>query len=373
MSALKDLQEFGQAFWLDNLGRSLVRSGQLARLVREDGLRGVTSNPAIFEKSISGSSDYAGALRELAPSAGTAKALYERLAIQDIQDAADVMRPVYDASASRDGLVSLEVSPALAHDREGTLVEARRLWREVGRENVMIKVPATAEGIPVVEQLIAEGVNVNVTLLFSIAAYERVVGAYLAGLEARASRGGDIEHVASVASFFVSRVDAAVDELLRAKLAAAGAGASDALRPLLGQAAIANARLAYARFGELFAGSRWKALQARGARTQRVLWASTGTKNPAYRDVVYVEELIGRDTVNTMPPATADAFRDHGRARDALAADADQARGVMRALAGAGISMEQVTDRLLDDGVRLFAEAFDKLLAVVEKARLAAP
>jgi transaldolase len=372
MSKLQELQAFGQSFWLDNLGRGLLRSGELARWVREDGLRGVTSNPSIFEKSIGGSRDYEEALARLAPSARSAKALYERLAIQDIQDAADVLRPVHDQSEGLDGYVSLEVSPALAHDLEGTLAEARRLWTEVGRPNLMIKVPATPAGIPAIERLIAEGVNVNVTLLFSVAAYEQVAEAHLAGLEARAASGGDVRRVASVASFFVSRVDTAVDALLQEKIAAAGPAGAEPLRRLLGKAAVANARVAYASWQELVAGVRWRSVSARGARPQRLLWASTGTKNPAYRDVVYVEELIGRDTVNTMPPATAEAFRDHGRIAEALDGRGAEARDVLQALAAAGVPLERVSERLLAEGVRLFAEAFEKLLAVVERARTAA-
>lgn len=372
MSRLQELQAFGQSFWLDNLGRGLLRSGELARWVSEDGLRGVTSNPAIFEKSIGGSRDYEEALARLAASARSAKDLYERLAVPDVQGAADVLRPVYDQTEGLDGYVSLEVSPALAHDLPGTLAEARRLWAEVGRPNLMIKVPATPEGLPAIEQLIAGGVNVNVTLLFSVAAYEQVAEAHLAGLEARAARGGDVRRVSSVASFFVSRVDSAVDALLQARIAAAGPAGAEPLRRLLGKAAIANARVAYASWQELVAGARWRSVAARGARPQRLLWASTGTKSPAYRDVVYVEELIGRDTVNTMPPATAAAFRDHGRATEALAGRAAQARDDLQALAAAGIRLDEVTDRLLADGVRLFEEAFEKLLAVVERARVAA-
>ncbi len=371
MNGLQELQAFGQSFWLDSLGRGLLRSGELARWIREDGLRGVTSNPAIFEKSIGGGRDYDEALARLAPAAGSAKALYERLAVQDVQEAADLLRPLHQQTEGLDGYVSLEVSPLLAHDLEGTLAEARRLWAEVSRPNLMIKVPATPDGIPAVEQLIAEGVNVNVTLLFSVATYEQVAEAHLAGLEARASRGDDVRRVGSVASFFVSRVDTAVDALLEARLRHVGGAAGELLRGLLGKAAVANARVAYASWQRLVAGERWRSLAARGARPQRLLWASTGTKNPAYRDVVYVEELIGRETVNTMPPATAAAFRDHGRAAEALDGRAEEARDVLQALAAAGISLEEVSDRLLADGVRQFAEAFDGLLAVVERARRA--
>jgi transaldolase len=371
MTKLGELARYGQSFWLDNLSRSLVRSGRLARLISEDGLRGVTSNPAIFEKSIAGSQDYAEALRALAPDAKDAKDLYERLAVVDVQEAADLMRPVYDQTDGRDGFVSLEVSPALAHDLAGTLAEGRRLWKTVGRPNVLIKVPATAAGIPAIEQLIADGLNINVTLLFSVDVYEQVSRAYMAGLEARARRGEDLRRVSSVASFFVSRVDTAVDDLIAARAASASPAEGERLRRLAGQAAVANARMAYERYESLIAQPRWKALEAKGARSQRVLWASTGTKSPAYRDVVYVEELIGRDTVNTMPPATADAFRDHGRAGEGLEGRSEEAYAVMRALDEAGIAMGDVTARLLADGLRLFAEAFERLLAAVDRARLA--
>lgn len=372
MSRLKELHKQGQSFWLDNLGRGLLRSGALARLVKEDGARGVTSNPAIFEKSIGGSSDYADALRQLAPKAPDAKWLYEQLAVRDIQDAADVLRPVYDASGGQDGFVSLEVSPALAHDLKGSLEEARRLAKDVGKPNLLIKIPATAEGISAIEQLVGEGMNINVTLLFALDAYEKVALAYIAGLEKYAAAGGDLKRSAGVASFFVSRVDAAVDAQLQERIAAATGPRQEALRKLLGKAAIANAKLAYKRYQELFAGERWQALVAKGACTQRVLWASTGMKNPAYRDVAYVEELVGPDTVNTMPPATADAFRDHGVAEPRLTLGVDEAAATLKALEGAGISMRQVTDQLLGDGVQLFIDAFEKLLAATEKARAAA-
>jgi transaldolase/glucose-6-phosphate isomerase len=368
MSMLQELQSFGQSFWLDNLGRGLLRSGRLARWIGEDGLRGVTSNPAIFEKSIGESRDYEEALAKLARTSENAKGLYEKLAIQDVQDAADLLRPVYDQTEGLDGYVSLEVSPTLAHDTQGTLQEARRLRSEVGRTNLMIKVPATPEGIPAIEQLISEGVNVNVTLLFSVEAYEQVADAYLAGMETLSARGGDLRRVASVASFFVSRVDTAVDELLRARIAGSPT-AAEPLRRLLGKAAVANARVAYSRFVDLTAAARFRALAAKGARPQRLLWASTGTKNPAYRDVVYVEELIGRDTVNTMPPATAEAFRDHGRPAEALAGRGAEASELLLALKNAGIPLQEVNARLLADGVRLFVEAFEKLLAVVGRAR----
>jgi transaldolase / glucose-6-phosphate isomerase len=368
MNSLEQLQQYGQSIWLDSISRKLITSGALARLV-EEGLRGVTSNPAIFEKAIAGSADYAEDLRELAPRAADAKALYEALALRDVQLAADVLRPVWDESSGRDGHVSLEVSPRLAHDLEGTLAEARRLWKALDRPNVLIKVPATPAGIRAVEQLVDEGINVNVTLLFALSTYERVARAYQAGLSRRVDRGEDVSRVASVASFFVSRVDTAVDALLRARIESAPAAGRPPLRALLGKAAIANARLAWHRAREIFAGPAWEALAVRGAQRQRVLWASTGTKDPAYRDVLYIEELVGADTVNTAPPATIDQFRDHGVARDALTGSAEADRATLAALADAGVALAAVTDRLLEDGLRLFVEPFDKLLAAVEKAR----
>ncbi len=372
MNPLKALQGQGQSVWLDYIRRSLLTGGGLDRMIKEDGLRGVTSNPAIFEKAITGSTDYAEILRVLAPQYPDAKALYEQVAIRDIQDAADLLRPVYEQTQRRDGYVSLEVSPHLAHDTQGTLEEARRLWRAVGRDNLMIKVPATPEGIPAVEQLISEGINVNVTLLFSQDVYEQVAKVYIAGLGKRAAQGGDVRHVASVASFFISRIDTAIDTMLSAKLkTATGASERALLRSLLGKVAIANAKLTYQRYQELFRGDAWQSLASEGAQTQRVLWASTSTKNPNYRDVVYVEELIGRDTVNTMPPATFEGFRDHGRVRASLTEGLEEAHDTMEALEQVGISMAEVTNRLLKEGVRLFAEPFDKLLAAVDRTRQA--
>jgi len=365
---LRALQVFGQSVWLDYIRRTLITSGELRALIDDDGLRGVTSNPSIFEKAITGSSDYRDVLESPASHTQDPKRIYERLAVRDIRDAADALRSVYNETEARDGYVSLEVSPLLAFDTAGTLDEARRLWRQVGRENLMIKVPATAQGIPAIQQLIAEGINVNVTLLFSQDAYEQVAQAYVAGLEHFASAGGDVSRVASVASFFISRIDTAIEALVTQRLQAKPNAHEQALlRSLPGRVAIANAKLTYERYQEIFAGPRWQALGSRGAQTQRLLWASTGAKNPAYRDVVYVEELIGPDTVNTMPPATVDAFRDHGRPRASLLEDIDAARDTMSTLAEVGISMKEVTDTLLADGLRLFSEAFEQLLRSVEK------
>ena len=367
MNPLRRLQEYGQSVWLDYIRRDLLENGELQRLTTEDGLRGMTSNPAIFEKAIADSTLYDAAFTSMPPHRADTTARYEHVAIEDIQRAADILRPIYDATQRRDGYVSFEVSPYLAHDTDRTLAEARRLWSAVGRENLMIKVPGTPEGIPAVERLISEGLNINVTLLFAREVYERVAEAYIAGIEKRAAAGKDVRHVASVASFFISRIDTLVDAELSARLKDASAGDRARLQNLLGKVAIANGKLTYERYGKIFGGPRWEQLQAAGAQTQRVLWASTSTKNPNYRDVLYVEELIGADTVNTIPPATFDAFREHGRLRPSLTEDAASARQTMEQLAQAGVSMQAVTAKLLDDGVRLFAEAFDKLLLAVEQ------
>jgi transaldolase / glucose-6-phosphate isomerase len=367
---VRDLQRYGQSIWLDYIRRNLLTGGELKKLIDEDGLRGMTSNPAIFEKAIVGSTDYTDLLQSLAQKHDLdAKARYEVLAIHDIQDAADFLRPVYDATKRRDGYVSLEVSPYLARDTNGTLDEARRLWKAVARENVMIKVPGTAEGIPAFQQLIGEGININVTLLFAQEVYEKVAEAYIAGLEQLSATGGDVSKMASVASFFISRIDTLVDSKLNEKLKAKPDGQQEALlKGILGKVAIANGKLTYQKYLQIFSGPRWEKLAKRGAQTQRVLWASTSTKNPAYRDVVYVEELIGKDTVNTVPPATLDAFRDHGKVRESLTEDIESAKQTMSDLAKVGISMNEVTDQLTVEGVKLFADAFDKLLQAVEKS-----
>jgi transaldolase / glucose-6-phosphate isomerase len=367
---LKDLLKFGQSVWLDYIRRDLITSGELKRLIEEDGLRGMTSNPTIFEKAIAGSTDYADILASLKNRPDLdAKARYELIAIRDIQDAADLLRPVYQESKRRDGYISLEVSPYLARDTQGTLEEARRLWKAVDRPNIMIKVPGTAEGIPAFEQLISEGINVNVTLLFSQEVYQHVAEAYIRGLAKFAASGGEAGRVASVASFFISRIDNSVDAELSARLKSAkNPQEEQKLKSLLGKVAIANGKLAYQRYLNIFSGAAWDKLRAQGGQTQRVLWASTSTKNPAYPDILYVQEMIGSDTVNTIPPATFDAFRDHGKPRETLTEDIDGAKRVMQDLAAVGISIDQVTDKLTDDGVRLFEEAFDKLLAAVEKS-----
>ncbi|HKH99163.1 MAG TPA: transaldolase [Candidatus Sulfotelmatobacter sp.] len=367
---LKELLNFGQSMWLDYIRRDLFTTGKLQHLIAEDGLRGMTSNPAIFEKAIGDSSLYEDILKSLASRKDLdTTGRYEQIAIRDIQAAADSLRPVYEDSKFRDGYVSLEVSPYLARKTRETIDEARRLWKAVQRENVMIKVPGTAEGLPAIRQLIGEGININVTLLFAQEVYVKVAEAYVAGLEDLAARGGNLKKMAGVASFFISRIDTLIDSLLNDRLkSAADAGQQALLKSLLGKVAIANGKLTYQRYQRIFSGPRWQALAAQGAQTQRVLWASTSTKNPNYRDVIYVEELIGPDTVNTMPPATVDAFRDHGLLRNSLTEDVAGAQKVMDDLARAGISMKEVTDKLTDDGVKLFADAFDKLLGAVAKS-----
>ncbi|PYN96000.1 MAG: hypothetical protein DMD91_23140 [Candidatus Rokuibacteriota bacterium] len=368
------LANYGQSVWLDYIRRTLITSGDLQRFLDDDGLRGVTSNPAIFEKAIAGSNDYEADLKALERRKDLdAKAVYEQLAIKDIQGVADALKALYLGTKRRDGYVSLEVSPDLAHDTKGTLDEARRLWKAVARENVMIKVPATPAGVPAIRQLIGEGINVNVTLLFAQEAYEQVADAYISGIEAFAKSGGDVSRVASVASFFISRIDSLIDATIAERLKASKDPMEQALlKGLLGKVAIANAKLTYQRSKELYASPRWQALAARGAQTQRLLWASTSTKNASYRDVIYVEELIGKDTVNTIPPATFDAFRDHGRCRASLEENLEEAHDTMQTLEKVGISMKAATDRLLDEAVKLFADAFVKLIAAVSK-RFAAP
>lgn len=365
---LKGLLEFGQSPWMDYIRRDLLTSGELKKMIENDGLRGMTSNPAIFEKSITGSTLYSDILNAPDAKSLDAKGLYEKIAIRDVQDACDIFKPVYQQSKRRDGYVSLEVSPYLAHDTKGTLEEARRLWKTVSRENLMIKVPATPEGIPAIRQLLEEGLNINITLLFAQSAYEKVAEAFIAALEARALKGLDISHIASVASFFVSRIDTLVDSRVDELEKTASGPAKGLLESVRGKIAIANAKLTYQKYEELFGGPRWKALAGKGAQTQRLLWASTSTKNPKYRDVIYVEELIGADTVDTIPPATFDAFRDHGKLRKSLTEDVAGAAKTMDNLGKAGISMKDVTDKLLVDGVKLFADAFKQLLDATGKS-----
>jgi transaldolase/glucose-6-phosphate isomerase len=371
MNPLKSLADHGQAVWLDFLSRGFVAKGGLKKLADDDGLRGVTSNPSIFEHAIGHSDEYDAAIADMlrAGDRGVAE-IFEQLAVEDIQHATDVLRPTFDATHGADGFVSIEVSPYLANDTQGTIDEAKRLWRAVDRKNVMIKVPGTQEGLPAIRDLIAGGINVNITLLFAQAVYEQVVEAYLAGLETLAAHGGDVSQIASVASFFVSRIDTAVDKLIDDKIAQANDPDEKArLGALKGKVAVANAKLAYQRYKRLFSGERWQSLAAHGAKTQRLLWASTGTKNKAYSDVLYVDELIGPDTVNTMPIATMDAFRDHGKIADTIEENVADAQRVLGDLGRAGISLDAVTDKLVEDGVGLFADAADKLLAAVAQKR----
>jgi transaldolase/glucose-6-phosphate isomerase len=359
---LKGLLAYGQSPWIDYIRRDLLGGG-LRKMIDEDGLRGMTSNPTIFEKAITGSKLYADILDSPEAKKLDPKAVYEKIAIRDVQDAADIFRPVYQETKRRDGYVSLEVSPLLAKDTQGTLEEARRLWKAVGRENVMIKVPGTKEGLPAIRQLLEEGININITLLFAQSVYEQVADIYFEALEARVKKGQDVSNIASVASFFVSRIDTLIDGLIDTKLkSVTDPKQRELLTGFQGKVAIANARLTYRKYQDLVAAGRWKALAVKGAQTQRLLWASTSTKNPKYRDVLYVEELIGADTVDTLPPATFDAIRDHGRLRPSLTEDVEGAAKVMANLGKAGISMKEVTDKLVVDGVKLFADAINQLL-----------
>jgi transaldolase / glucose-6-phosphate isomerase len=365
---IKALNDYRQSPWMDYIRRDLLTGGGLKKMIDEDGLRGMTSNPTIFEKAITGSKFYADILE--APDAKQlgASGVYEKIAVRDVQDATDIFKPVYAETKRRDGYVSLEVSPLLANDTQATIDEARRLWKTVNRENLMVKVPATPAGIPAIRQLLEDGININITLLFAQSAYEQVAEAFLAALEARVKKGQDVSHIASVASFFVSRIDTLVDNLIESKLKTeTDPKKKELLSSLEGKVAIANAKLTYKKYLELFGGARWKALAAKGAQTQRLLWASTSTKNPKYRDVMYVEELIGSDTVDTIPPATFDAFRDHGRLRNSLTENVEGAATTMANLEKAGISMKEVTDKLVVDGVKLFADAFHQLLEATGK------
>jgi transaldolase len=367
---LVELSKLGQSVWYDNIERKLITSGELRRLIDEDDLRGVTSNPAIFEKAISGSDLYEDQLRELVAADASPADIYEALAISDIQSAADELLRVYEKTAGLDGYVSLECSPLLASDTQATIDEARRLWQLVGRKNVMIKIPGTAEGIPAIEECIYDGININITLLFSLASYEATMSAYLRGLERRLEEGKPVSGIASVASFFVSRIDTAVDRRLQEAIKqAASASDQQALKSLAGRIAIANAKMAYQDYKRVFHGERFAKLKAAGAQVQRPLWASTSTKNPAYSDVYYVEALIGPETVDTIPPATLAAFRDHGNATVTIEDNLDQERARLAELQSFGISLREVTDEVLLDAVRLFVEPFEKLLKSIEAKR----
>ena len=362
---LKILGTLGQSLWLDYIRRDLITSGQLRRLIEEDGLRGMTSNPSIFEKAIVDSHEYDADIRTMALEGKGVNAIYETLSQRDVQSAADEFRSLYDKTDGQDGYVSLEVNPHLAHDTKGTVEEARRLWKTLGRPNVLIKVPATSEGVSAIQELISEGINVNVTLLFGLARYRQVANAYLAGLAARAARGKPVNQVASVASFFVSRIDGLVDPLLETVIVQGGKPA-DLAKKARGQVAIASAKMAYQIYKEVFWSGRFKELAVQGARVQRLLWASTSTKNPDESDVKYMEALIGPDTVNTAPLATLDAYRDHGDPKARLEHDVEDARLVLERLSELGINIEHVTQQLEDEGVEKFNKPFDKILQTLE-------
>lgn len=368
---LFELSAYGQSIWFDTISRSLVVSGGLQKLVEDYAVVGVTSNPTIFEKAIAGSADYDDDIRALAAEGKTAPQIFERLATDDIRQACDVLRPIYEQTNHVDGRVSIEVGPQLATDTAGTIVEARQLWKIVDRPNLMVKIPGTIEGIPAVEQMIYEGLSINVTLLFAVSMYEQVMEAYLKGLERRVAEGQPIDQIHSVASFFVSRVDTMVDKELDAKIRSAPAGEQGQLQELLGKAAVANAKVAYQAFKQVFSGARWDALAAKGANLQRPLWASTSTKNPAYPDTMYIAELVGPHTVNTVPENALLAFADHGVARgNTVEEDVAGAQAALQRLAAAGIDMRDVTERrLVDEGVKSFGNSFDKLLAELRKKR----
>ena len=368
---LLDLKKLGQSVWLDNIRRGHILSGGLKKLIDEDGFSGETSNPTIFEKAITGNSaDYADAMRQLVQAGKSALEIYDALSIADVQMACDVFRPVYDATQGADGYVSIEVSPHLAHDTAGTIADTKRLFRAVNRPNVMVKIPGTKEGVPAIEECLYLGVNVNITLLFAVSAHEAVMWAYIRALERRAKEGKPIDRIASVASFFVSRIDTLGDKLLADKAkAATDTALKTTLESLQGKAAIANAKMAYALFKKIFNDPRFSALQAKGARVQRPLWASTSTKNPKYPDTLYVDALVGRDTVNTLPPETIDAFRDHGNPRLTIEDDLAGAHKMLQDLESVGVSMDAVTQQVLDEGVVKFEQAFDQLLANIEGKR----
>ncbi|HLW46827.1 MAG TPA: transaldolase [bacterium] len=362
---IRAVRDAGQSIWLDFIHRGILKSGELGRLVQE-GVSGVTSNPTIFEKAIDGSRDYDEQLSRLVAKGKSVTDIYEAVITDDIQGAADTLRPVHDATGGADGFVSIEVSPLVAHDTERTMQEVRRWNSLVARPNVMVKIPGTPEGVPAIEEMIFEGRHINITLLFSIEAYRRVQEAYLRGLERRAAAGQPVHQIASVASFFVSRIDTEADKRLEARAAETPPRQAEALRALRGKVAVANAKLAYRLFQETFAGPRWKALAGRGARVQRPLWASTSTKNPAYPDLLYVETLVGRDTVNTLPPQTIEALRDHGRiVPDAVTQGVDEAERVFAQLRELGISIDAITQTVLDAGVGSFADSFNQLMKAI--------
>ncbi|HEY3054538.1 MAG TPA: bifunctional transaldolase/phosoglucose isomerase, partial [Thermoanaerobaculia bacterium] len=367
---LQELAKTGQSVWFDQMERKLITTGKLQKMIDEDDLRGMTSNPTIFEKAIAGSEDYDVQLRQLAAENKSREEIYDALVLEDIGNAADIFLPVYKRNKGGDGFISIEVSPLLAPDTKGTIAEAKRLFGALNRPNVMVKIPATPEGIPAIEESIANGLNINITLIFSNDVYAKVMEAYLRGLERRAEKGQPIGDIASVASFFVSRIDTQADKQIEAKIAASkDANEKRELEALLGKIAIANAKLAYQEFKKIFGSARFLKLRDKGARVQRPLWASTGTKNPKYSDVMYVESLIGPDTVNTLPPATYDAFKDHGRVIMTLEQNVDEAAGVLRKFAQYGFSLEKITTQLTADGVKSFSDSFDSLMHTIEARR----
>ena len=363
---LQELHDAGQSIWLDSIDRRILHDGELDRRVREDALTGMTSNPTIFQKALASSNAYDDQIIEAEQKGPTTWQLFELLETTDVRDACDHFAAVYSSTRGGDGYVSIEVSPGVSHSADATIEEARRLWKTVDRPNVMVKVPGTAEGAVAVRRLIAEGINVNITLLFAIQAHERVIEAYMAGLEDRVKARQPIDGLASVASFFVSRVDTEIDKRLDALIAKASPAEKERLKMLKGRAAIANAKLAYRLFRQKFAGPRWEALVKQGARVQRPLWASTSTKNPEYRDVMYVEELIGPDTVDTMPPATIEAFRDHGVVEKTVDRKVAAAEGLLKEIEAVGISMKDVTEKLLVEGIASFQKSFDELIGGLE-------
>ena len=365
-TSLEKLETLGQSIWLDYIRRDLIANGELRRLIEEDGLRGMTSNPSIFEKAIAESHIYDQDIRDMALKKKDVKAIYEALSQRDVQNAADEFRSVYEKTDGKDGYVSLEVNPHLAHDTKGTIEEARRLWTALNRPNVFIKVPATSDGLPAIQQLISEGINVNVTLLFGLPRYRQVAEAYIAGLETRAAQGKPVRHIASVASFFLSRIDTLVDPLVE-KFFDSGGKKTEIARKVRGQVAISSAKAAYQIYKEIFGSNRFKKLADKGARVQRLLWASTSTKNPDYSDVKYIEPLIGPDTVNTVPLETIDAYRDHGDPKSSLEQDVKEANWIMARLPELRISIDKVTGQLEDEGVRKFVEPFDKLMETLIK------
>lgn len=368
MNHLLQLKECGQSYWLDNLTREKISSGELQRRVEEEGLAGVTSNPAIFHKAISTSSDYDNQIAELSKNTPNINEIYEGIVIQDIQNACDILRQVYDETDGVDGYVSLEVSPHLARDTEGTKNEVKRLFHLVNRPNCLIKIPGTVEGIPAIEQMLYEGININITLLFSVKVYEEVARAYIRALKRRKSENKPIDKIGSVASFFLSRIDVLVDELLHHYLLKSDEQKNVKVRSLLGKVAIANAKMAYQSFMGIFTGAEWEELASSGAKVQRPLWASTSTKNPDYRDVMYVEPLIGKDTVNTMPDETASAFLDHGNvAYNTILKEIKEAERTLLELDSLGIDLDFVTDQLVNEGIQKFIDPFDQLMELIQQ------